>query len=386
MKVFDKSPQIYSGGNSLSYLKSLSGEKIFIVTDRYMVSSGTINLVTEHLKSNYVIFSDVEADPSIETVANGLQKIFEEKPETIIALGGGSAIDAAKAMIYFCIKIKGEFINEKYIKKPLFIAIPTTSGTGSEATSYAVITDRVNNIKIPLANSNMIPDVALLNPEFTKTLPKAMIAYTGMDVVTHAIEAYVSKGHNRFSDIYAKEALLTAFQCLTPLYENAEDYNLRESMMMASTMAGIAFTNSGLGINHGIAHTIGAEFHLPHGLANSILLPYVIAFNLGSRGRIKDSKVCKRYAEIAKHIGITGNTDYDYCIKLIEAIKKMNKKYSISTALNTMSISKEDFMNNLDNLVEKIMKDKCTEANPIEVSDKELRELLINIYEGTMPR
>ena len=387
MNIFEASPKLLFGENALCWLKTLPAGAVCVITDPFMVKSGNVRAVTDILegeKRTYTVFSEIEPDPSIATVSRGLHHIFEYKPDTVIALGGGSAIDAAKAILYFCVKFKAGFMDNKYIHKPFFVAIPTTSGTGSEVTSYAVVTDRENNVKIPLSDTVMIPDVAILDADFTKTLPPDMVANTGMDVLTHAIEAFVSRKANDFTDMYAKDAAQKAFRFLPALYEDIGNAYLREKMYTASTMAGLAFTNSGLGINHSIAHTLGAEFHMPHGKANSIILPYSVWYNAGLSPYLADG-VPQRYAELARTMGLAYDDDRQACRALIAAIQILNQHFGIPASLRELGVERAAFSERLDVCAEKILADMCTPANPVEISAASLKKLLLDIYEGTPP-
>ncbi|HBT96418.1 MAG TPA: alcohol dehydrogenase [Desulfobulbaceae bacterium] len=385
MNRFEACPKIFFGEDALDYLLELPPEKMLIVTDPYMVSSGTIKAVTSRLDRNsieYTIFSEVEPDPSIETVTAGVQVIFRDKPHAIIALGGGSAIDAAKAVIYLCLRIKSGLMDQQYVHNPLFIAIPTTSGTGSEVTSYAVISDHQQGVKIPLSHRSMIPNVAILDPAFTKTLPKHLIAFTGMDVLTHAAEAYVSPMVNDFSNMFAAEAAAIALECLPALFADASDTEARGKMYSASTMAGLAFTNSGLGLCHGIAHTIGAQYHIPHGKANAIILPYVLRFNMDpARGAAQ--RLRERYARLAKRMGLIATGDAELCERLVLAVTKLGARLEVPASLSACDIPENTFMADLESNIDKILEDIGTKANPIPVTREDLRSLLPGIYHGS---
>lgn len=386
MNLFDACPKIYFGKNAIDCLFQVSVKKAVLITDPFMISSEMVHVVTSRLKkrgTEYVIFSEIEPDPSIETVISGLQKIFEEKPDAIIALGGGSAIDAAKAMIYFCVRIKGVLISEQYIHQPLFIAIPTTSGTGSEVTSYAVISDKEKGVKIPLNHHSMIPDIAILDSDFTKTLPAPMIAYTGMDVLTHAVEAFVSRQANDFTNMLAREAASITLCSLPVLFQNSSNEKMREKMYNASTMAGLAFTNARLGLCHGIAHTIGAQFHLPHGEANAIVLPYIILFNSGLNNPGRHG-VLKQYAKLAGSIGLGSGSDIELCQRLIVTMKVLCEQFHIPTSLSAYGIEKHKFLECIELCADKILEDSCTQANPVAVTKEDVLSLLNDIYFGRL--
>lgn len=283
-------------------------------------------------------------------------------------LGGGSLIDVCKSILYFGDKILG-MLNHPIER--LFIAVPTTSGTGSEVTSYSILTYK--NSKIALTEDKMLPNVALLDPNFMQTLTKKVVADTGMDVLTHALEAYVSKNANCFTDALAVEALKIIFKYLICYYENREILIPREKIQYASCMAGVAFNNSSLGINHSIAHSLGAKFHIPHGRANAIVLPYVIEVNTNA-----DSK----YSEITKMCGIVMNTDKDEKNALKMLVSLLKEKFEIPKSLKDMGIDFEEFKKEIPNILVDIKKDICTTYNPNKFDDEEYIKLLLKIYFG----
>lgn len=384
--LFDASPKIYFGENSLDHLLSLPEDKVLLVTDPFMISSGLVKTVTSRLEragAPYTVFSEIEPDPSIETVAAGLGVLFREKPDTVVALGGGSAIDAAKAMLYFCMRFKHGLMDSRYVHRPQFIAIPTTSGTGSEVTSYAVVSDRRNGVKIPLSDKSMIPDAAILDPGYTRTLPAEMIAYTGMDVLTHAMEAYVSGKANDFTDMCAKEAAATALSCLPALYSGSSDARTREKMYTASTLAGLAFTNAALGLCHGIAHTLGAQFHMPHGKANAVALPYVISFNAGL-GRFRGRGTPEKYAALSRHLGLGADDDLEAARHLLAEVLLLNDRFGIPVSLRESGVSESDYLGKKSVCVAHIMEDSCTGTNPVRVAGSDVASLLDDIYNGRL--
>ena len=393
MHLFEATPKIYFGENALDCLLELptDGGKVLLVTDPFMVTSGTVKAVTGRLERRglrYAVFSEIEPDPSIETVATGLQVLFHEKPGIVIALGGGSAIDATKAMLYFCVRFKGVLMDVQYVHEPMFIAIPTTSGTGSEVTSYAVVSDRQRNVKIPLSHRSMIPEIAVLDPEFTKTLPANMVAFTGMDVLTHAVEAYVSPNHNDFTDMLARDAARKVLRYLPGLYEDVGYASKREKMFNASTFAGLAFTNAGLGICHGIAHTVGAEFHLPHGKANAFILPYVIAFNSGLGGyggrHPAQAETAKRYADLAHNMRIEGDSVTESCRRMAATPLVLCERFGIPLSLRENGVEQAAFQARKEGCVEKIMEDITTRANPVPVTAGDIGGLLEDIFAGNL--
>ncbi|MEG2071467.1 MAG: iron-containing alcohol dehydrogenase, partial [Bacteroidales bacterium] len=352
MQWFKIPPKIYFEYGSVQYLEKMENiSKAFIVTDPMMVQLGYVDKVLYYLRKrtdscHFKIYSDVEPDPDVETIMRGVNDMRSFQPDVIIALGGGSAIDAAKGMWLFYehpdatfdgLKQKFMDIRKRVVKFPKlgsmaqFVAIPTTSGTGSEVTAFAVITDKKNgNIKYPLADYALRPDVAIIDPQFVVSLPKAPTADTGMDVLTHAIEAYISNMANDYTDGLALQAMDLVFGYLKRAYENgASDMKAREKMHNASCIAGMAFTNAFLGLNHSMAHKLGGEYHIPHGRANAILLPYVLKYNSLKPVKfvafpkydhfIADEKIAKA----ARFLGFGGKNDEESIDNFINAIRQL---------------------------------------------------------------
>lgn len=406
MKWFKIPPKIYFEPGSLQYLAKLKGKKAFIVTDNYMVRLGLINKALYHLEKSgisYKIYQDVEPDPSVETVFKGVNEMNGFGPDIIIAFGGGSAIDAAKGMWLFyeypetefeMLRLKFMDIRKRAVKFPdlgkkaRFVAIPTTAGTGSEITAFAVITDKVKGIKYPLADYELTPDIAIIDPELTYSVPKAVTADTGMDVLTHAIEAYVSVMASDYTDALAIKAIQIVFDYLPIAYGNPEDKTAREKMANASTMAGMAFTNAFLGVNHSMAHNLGATFHIPHGRANAILLPYVIAYNASrptkfiAYPKYEYPHANERYAEIAKILGLKASTAEEGVTSLINAIHKLIKTVEIPLTLKDAGIRKESLDRELDNMSNNAFADQCTGTNPRMPLVDELKEIYLKAFEG----
>ncbi|MGL4608032.1 MAG: 1-propanol dehydrogenase PduQ [Eubacteriaceae bacterium] len=378
MRFFQVKPAIHYGEDALKQIEQYNFKNVCIATDQGMVQFGLLKKLTDELDLKgieYHIFSDIESDPSTEVVEKGLMHIILRKPDALIALGGGSVIDAAKAIIYYCTNFKRMFFEEKYVHKPTFIAIPTTAGTGSEVTEYAVITDKKNNTKIPLTDILMMPDVAILDPKLIESVPAGATAATGMDVMTHAIEAFISTGNNPFARCYANKAVELVFRSLYPSYINGSDLEAKCSMQIASCMAGIAFNSAGLGITHSIAHAFGACFHLPHGLANAIVLPYVIKYN----GQCE--KVQHQYARILSGSGIlnvTGNAGDT----LYNSIVSLKQSLSIPVSLKAFGISEEDYLKAREEMLDKAMADICTSTNPVSVSRENMKSVMDQSYYG----
>jgi acetaldehyde dehydrogenase/alcohol dehydrogenase len=380
-----------------------------IVTDRMMVELGYVEKLEYHLRKrrNPVmvdVFSDVEPDPSVDTVLNGAEAMRRFKPDTIIALGGGSAMDAAKGMWLFYENPQADFndlrlkfvdIRKRVFKFPKLgrqaklVCIPTTSGTGSEVTSFAVITDKVNNIKYPLADYELTPDIAIIDPTFVMTVPRSVTADTGMDVLTHAIEAYVSIMATDYTDALAMKAIQMVFEYLPISYKggnSAEVLEAREKMHNASCIAGMAFANAFLGVNHSLAHKLGGEFHIAHGRANAILLPHVIKYNatipskFTSFPKYKAYVADKKYAEIARMLGLKASTVEEGVNSLIEAINNLMKELNVPMTVKDCGIEEERYMAEIERLAVDAFDDQCTGANPRLPLITELVQIYKDIY------
>jgi acetaldehyde dehydrogenase/alcohol dehydrogenase len=409
MQWFKVPSKIYFEKNSTQYLAKMPKiSKAFIVTDPGMVKLGYVDKVLYYLRKrqDYVhceIFSDVEPDPSIETVMKGAEMMANFQPDVIIALGGGSAMDAAKGMWlfyehpdteFFGLKQKFLDIRKRIVKYPnlgqqaQFVAIPTTSGTGSEVTSFSVITDKEANIKYPLADYELTPDVAIIDPQFVMTVPKHITADTGLDVLTHAIEAYVSCMANDFTDGLAIKAIQLVFEYLPRAYKNGQDEEAREKVHNASTIAGMAFANAFLGINHSLAHKLGAEFHIAHGRANAVLMPHVIRYNATKPKKFtafpkyNHFKADKRYAEIARILGLPASTTEEGVESLVQAVIKLAKELEVPMSLEANNIGKAEFENKVDYLADRAFEDQCTTANPKLPLVTELAEIYRQAYKG----
>lgn len=365
MTQFYGKTKICYGKDALENLEHLQAKQAFIVTDPFMVKVGFADRIKSHLDRSGIghsTFDGVEPDPSLETVTKGTLLFLKEQADVVIAIGGGSAIDAAKAIMFFAHKASGGK------PKPLLVAIPTTSGTGSEVTAISVVTDKVNEVKIPLNDELLIPDIAILDARFTRTLPPSVTAVTGMDVLTHAIEAYTSRGANAFTSIYAEYAIRYVFTYLLRAYRCGDDMEAREMMLLASCMAGMAFNNSGLGITHSIAHSLGGLFHVPHGLANAVVLPYVIRFNSFDVG--------VKYREIAEMVSLPAGTVEEGTASLIQAIHDLNEAMGIPSRIGGLKIEERIFRDHLDVMSGNVLEDICTAGNPRRPSRDNIRSLL----------
>ncbi len=388
MKWFKVPPKIYFEYGSLQYLSKIKGKKAFIVTDPYMVKLNFADKITYQLEKvgiDYRIFSDVEPDPSVETVMNGVKELNTYQPDLIIALGGGSAIDAAKGMWLFyehpdtefeSLRLKFADIRKRAFKFPdlgkkaTFVAIPTTSGTGSEVTAFAVITDKKRNIKYPLADYELTPDIAIIDPELVLSVPQSVTADTGMDVLTHALEAYVSVMASDYTDALAEKAVKLVFEYLPRAYKDGHDKVAREKMHNASCIAGMAFTNAFLGVNHGMAHILGGKFHIPHGRANAILLPYVIQYNaqpptkFAAFPQYEYPMAGERYAAIAKMLGLPASTTQEGVASLVNAIKDLMKQVNIPLTLAESGVNAKAFEKELREMADIAFNDQTTGTNP----------------------
>lgn len=409
MQWFKVPEKIYFERGSISYLKVMKDiSKVFIVTDETMRSLGYVDKILYELRSrkdkvHCEIFSQVEPDPSFETLKRGVAKMLEFKPDCIIALGGGSAMDAAKGMwlLYEQPEVDLSALKNKFVdirkrsykiedlgKKAKLVAIPTTSGTGSEVTSFAVISDKEKNIKYPFTDYALLPNIAIVDPDLVSSLPKTAVADTGMDVLTHAIEAYVSNMASDYTDGLAIKAIELVFEYLIRSYKDANDKEAREKMHNASTIAGMAFSNAFLGLNHSIAHKIGGEYHVPHGRANAILLPYVIKYNATMPSKFVSFPkydhyiAADRYADIARRLGLKARTTEEGVNSLIKAIQNMMKEMNMISSFKEFGIDEKLYIDNLDLLADRSFEDQCTTANPKLPLVSEIKQILIDSYYG----
>ncbi len=410
LQWFKIPPKIYFEEGSVSYLEHMPNiGRAFIVTDPVIAQLGYVDTVLYYLRKRqpYVhceIFSDVEPDPSVETIERGVRSMTAFQPDVIIALGGGSAIDAAKCMWLFYENPDADFggLHLKFMdirkrafnfpnlgKKSQLVAIPTTSGTGSEVTSFAVITDKKNgNIKYPLADYELTPDVAIIDPQFVRTMPKSITADTGMDVLTHALEAYVSILASDYTNALAMKAATLIFKYLPRSYANEKDTVAREKVHNASTMAGMAFTNAFLGINHSLAHKLGGEFHIPHGRANAILLPHVIAYNAQKPDKFpifpkySEFKADYRYAQVSRFLGLGGTTQEEQIANLILAIEDLMKQLNVPMSIRECGIDEATFLEKVPALAERAFEDQCTTSNPRYPLITDLEEIYKKAYYG----
>lgn len=362
MRDFTIRTKVFFGENALESLKLLDLKKVLIVTDPFMVQSGTINHLTDVLyamNAEFLVFEDIVPDPPFEKVAQGIHTFLKFEPDTVLALGGGSAIDAAKAISEFALRITGK-------SKTHCIAIPTTSGTGSEVTSFSVISDAQNNMKYPIVSDTMLPDIAILDPKLVVTVPQIITADTGMDVLTHAMEAYVSTKSNDFSDALAEKAIKLVCQNLYDAYVDGTNLYARERIHNASCIAGMAFNNTSLGLNHGLAHALGAQFKIPHGRINAILLPHVIKYNANIKGIYNEiySEAAIKYADIARMLNFPASTVSEAIGSLIKEIIQLEKDMNMPISLRECGVTREALNKHKADIAKKALCDATTETNP----------------------
>ncbi len=366
MNKFKLKTEIYFGENSLAKLEVLKNKKVMIVCDGFMVKSGMVDKIKSRISTCKIdIFSEVLPDPSIKLVSAGVAQLGAFAPDVVIGFGGGSSIDAAKAM---CEIASNMDKYDVYIEQ--FIAIPTTSGTGSEVTQYSVITDTEAEVKYPLTSESLIPDIAILDPDLVVSVPKRITANTGMDVLTHSIEAFVSTGATDFTDALAEKSIKLIAEFLPQAYDNGSDPLARERVHNASCLAGMAFDTAGLGIVHSLAHAIGGKYHLPHGFCNAVILPHVIRFNAS-----RSERAASRYAYIAKMIGFDFNSVKDGVECLVNFVFDLQRHFEIPNSYKEvimMTVTREDRRD----LADKALHDVCTSGNPAKVSEDDFLQLL----------
>ena len=394
---------------ALDELKSvLNKQRVFIVTDNFLFNNGYTKPITDKLEEmniQYTIFFDVEPDPTLASAHKGAKEMELFKPDCIIALGGGSAMDAAKIMWVLYEHPEVDFMDmamrfmdirkriytfPKMGEKAYFIAIPTSAGTGSEVTPFAVITDEKTGIKYPLADYELLPNMAIIDTNYHLTAPKGLTAASGIDAVTHALEAYASMMATDYTDGLALQSLKVIFEYLPRAYDNgANDPVAREKMANAATMAGMAFANAFLGICHSMAHKLGAFHHLPHGVANALMINEVLRFNaeevpvkMGTFPQYDHPHTLARYAEVAKYLGVEGANDEESLENLINLINELKEKIGIKSCIKEYVPDEKYFLEKLDEMVEQAFDDQCTGANPRYPLMSEIKQMYLNAYYG----
>ena len=365
MKTFEMKTSIHFGENALERLEKIPYKKILIITDPFIAQSEMLDLITAPLKrggKEFDLFSDVVADAPVGKISEGVKKFLSYQPDAVVAVGGGSAIDSSKAIREFALKIN------PYGRVGL-IAVPTTSGTGSEVTSFAVVNDTDAHVKYPLVSDDLTADEAILDAELVRSVPPSVTADTGMDVLTHAIESYVSEAHNEFSAALAEKAIQICGVFLLRAFLDGNDMHARQKMHVASCLAGLSFNTAGLGITHSMAHQLGAMFHIPHGRANAMLLPHVIEFNAdidkSSRSRKDYLPAVKRYANIANVLGLSNYNKVMSVRSLINWIQFMQKEMNIPMTVQEMrTVTPDVYFTSLEKMAENALADACTASNP----------------------
>ena len=383
MRRFTLPRDIYFGPKSIEILKTLEGRRAVVVTGgKSMQKTGFLDKTVALLKEagmEVKLIEGVEPDPSVETVLKGAEIMREFKPEWIVSIGGGSPIDAAKAMWIFYEHPEAKFEDvakpfniPKLRSKARFVAIPSTSGTATEVTAFSVITDYKKKIKYPLADFEITPDIAIVDPEVAYTMPQSLIAHTGMDALSHATEAYVASNRSDFTDPLALKAIKMIKDNLIKSFNG--DKTAHDNMHIAQCLAGMAFSNALLGDIHSMAHKSGAVFNIPHGCANAIYLNHVIDFN---------KKVCsERYAEIARYIGLKGNTDNELIESYKGMITSLNAAMGIPLTLKEFGVSEAKLKENLDYISKNAVEDACTGCNPRKTTAEDFKKLFIAAFYG----
>ena len=394
---------------ALDELRTMGKKRAFIVTDKFLFENGYTKPITDKLNEMGILhacFSDVEPDPTLACAKLGAKQIASFNPDVIIAFGGGSAMDAAKIMWVLYEHPNADFMDmamrfsdirkriytfPKMGEKAYFVAIPTSAGTGSEVTPFAVITDEQTGIKYPLADYELLPNMAIIDTDFHMSAPKGLTAASGIDAVTHALEAYASIMATDYTDGLALRALKMIFEYLPRAYDNGtSDIVAREKMANAATMAGMAFANAFLGVCHSMAHKLGAFHHLPHGVANALMINEVLRFNaseaptkMGSFSQYDHPHTLDRYAEVADYLGIKGETDAEKLNNLIIALDELKERVGIKRTIKDYGVDEQGFLDNLDEMVEQAFDDQCTGANPRYPLMSEIKKMYLNAYYGT---
>lgn len=381
MKSFKIKTEIFFGDQALDRLKEIPYKKVLIITDPFVVQSRMIELITTPLKEGgiaYDIFQDVVPDPPIEKISEGVKALLAYKPEAIVAVGGGSAIDSSKSIREFARKV------DNYGEIGL-IAIPTTSGTGSEVTSFAVVSDRAAERKYPLVSESLTPEETILDAELVKSVPPAITADTGMDVFTHALEACVSTERNEFATALAEKSIEICGVFLLRAYLDGNDTHARQKMHVASCLAGLAFNSASLGLNHGMAHQLGAMFHIPHGRANAMLLPHIIEFNSDINKHSKSRKeylpAVKKYATVAQILGLSSYNKIMTVRSLVNWVQFMLKEMDIPLSISQMgTITEEEYMAKVEEMAEAALADGCTATNPREATKADVVQIYKDLW------
>lgn len=372
---FKLKSKVYFNKDSMQLLEQIKGTRAFIVSDSIMETLGYLQTAVDYLSKagiTSIVFSGVRPDPDVKVVTEGLKLYQESGADVLVALGGGSAIDTAKGILYFSWKLKS--LPDAKMNKPLFIAIPSTSGTGSEVTDFTVITSE--GTKLCIVDEFIAPDIAILDSTCIQHVPKRVVVDTGVDVLVHAVEAYVSTSATDFTDALVEKAVKLVFENIETLYKDPKDSDARDRVQNASCMAGMAFTNTGLGINHSLAHALGATFHISHGRSNAILLSAVMEYNSNLRGSA-NGYAAERYAKLAKVLQLPARTPREGTVNFIQAVDKLKKLLGVEPNIRALGVDQKEFETALDNMSQAALLDRCTPTNPRQPSKEEL----IGIYQ-----
>ena len=381
MKSFGIKTKIHFGDNALERLAQMPYKRVLVITDPFIAKGPMINMITDPLQRSgkaFEVFHDVVPDAPIDKIIVGVKKMLEYMPDAVVAVGGGSAIDSSKSIREFALNIN-------HYADVALIAIPTTSGTGSEVTSFAVVNDTVAKIKHPLVSPSLTAEEAILDAELVKSVPPTITADTGMDVLTHAIEAYVSTNHNEFSTALAEKSIEIVGVFLLRAYLNGDDTHARQKMHVASCLAGLAFNSASLGLTHGMAHQLGANFHIPHGRANAMLLPHIIEYNADihkdSRSQSEYHPSVKRYSTIAHVLGLSSYNKVMSVRSLIQWIQFMNQDMKIPARISEIgTISVNDYMSKVEAMAEAALADACTATNPRTPDKEAIMQIYRNLW------
>lgn len=379
MSEFLLKPRIRFGQDALSALAEVPAHSVLLVTDQAMVKFGLAERVINILRQRgiaFQIWDDVVADPDIATVVRGMKLMDSHYPDLVIALGGGSVIDAAKAVIFALAQTRPETRRER----PCFVAIPTTSGTGSEVTSFSVV--KAHAEKLVLVDPSLLPDIAILEPTLVASVPPAITADTGMDVLCHALEAYVSLAASDFSDALAEKVVQQVFRYLPTCWRNGQDLQAREKMHNASCMAGMAFTNASLGITHSLAHALGGVFRVPHGRANALLMAGVVAWNADFSGQC-DTAAARKYARLAHLLDLPAHSTREGVASLLVAIATLKDEMNMPAGIRDTGVDAVEFDRRLAEMVAQALRDGCTPTNPRAPDAQALTELYRQAWNGS---
>lgn len=379
MSEFLLKPRIRFGQDALSALAEVPAHSVLLVTDQAMVKFGLAERVINILRQRgiaFQIWDDVVADPDIATVVRGMKLMDSHYPDLVIALGGGSVIDAAKAVIFALAQTRPETRRER----PCFVAIPTTSGTGSEVTSFSVV--KAHAEKLVLVDPSLLPDIAILDPTLVASVPPAITADTGMDVLCHALEAYVSLAASDFSDALAEKVVQQVFRYLPTCWRNGQDLHAREKMHNASCMAGMAFTNASLGITHSLAHALGGVFRVPHGRANALLMAGVVAWNADFSGQC-DTAAARKYARLAHLLDLPAHSTREGVASLLVAIATLKDEMNMPAGIRDTGVDAVEFDRRLAEMVAQALRDGCTPTNPRAPDAQALTELYRQAWNGS---